>query len=355
MISRRFMPYPLLFGAAEGHIGGAMEGTIATPVVGAGRRKTAALAALCTLALASSALAADYREQKSESAGSVQRGAAGSNKATTESIAPANPFDTSGRPRPTPYDTVTGVTQPTQFEKLLVELINVERKSRGIKPVVWDGMLSGIARMHSADMRAAGRTSHNSTNDGASYGQRLSRTPYRASAAAENVAYNSDVVKAHRALMASPGHRRNILNPNLTVVGVAVMKDFKDDWVYVVEDFAAAIDTISDEEAARVMSNSLTKAHSKIFRLEEDKALSRRLDKVVDDMIESGQVQKINAPELGVGWALAFTALDPAQLPKSAIEQAAKAQGYGLAVQFRKTKKYPFGAYWAVLFLKGQY
>jgi uncharacterized protein YkwD len=332
-----------------------MEGTIATAELGAGRRTTAALAALLTLVVAQSSFAADHRQMKGESVSSVQKKAGSNgNKASTESIGPASLFDTSGRQRPTPYDTVTGVTQPTQFEKLLVELINVERKSRGIKPVVWDGMLSGIARMHSADMRAAGHTSHNSSNDGASYSQRLARTPYRASAAAENVAYNSDVVKAHRALMASPGHRRNILDPNLTVVGVSVMMDFKDEWVYVVEDFAAAIDEISDEEAARVMSDSLNQARSKIFRLEEDKALSRKLEKLVGQMAEAGQISKVKE-DFGSGWALSFTALDPRQLPKSAIEQAAKAQGYGLAVQFRKTKKYPFGAYWAVLFLKGQY
>ncbi len=331
-----------------------MEGTRATAVFGAGRRTAAALAALLALACAESARAADYKQQKSEAASSVQRKADGHKKAATESLGPVSPFDTSGRKRVTPYDTISGVTSATQFEKLLVELINVERTSRGIKPVVWDGMLSGIARMHSADMRATGRTSHNSSNDGASYGQRLARTPYRASAAAENVAYNADVVKAHRALMASPGHRRNILNPELTVVGVAVMMDFKDDWVYVVEDFAAGIDDISDEEATRVMSDSLTKARSNIFRLEEDKALSRRLDALVGEMVEAGQVTKVSA-DLGVGWALAFTAMDPHQLPKSALEQAAKAQGYGLAVQFRKTKKYPFGAYWAILFLKGQY
>jgi uncharacterized protein YkwD len=332
-----------------------MEGTIRRAEFGRGRRTTAALGALLALVFAQSSFAADHRQQKVESVSSVQKkSSSNSNKASTESIGPASPFDTSGRQRPTPYDTITGVTQPTQFEKLLVELINVERKSRGIKPVVWDGMLSGIARMHSADMRSVGHTSHNSSNDGATYTQRLARTPYRASAAAENVAYNSDVVKAHRALMASPGHRQNILNPNLTVVGVAVMMDFKDEWVYVVEDFAAAIDEISDEEAARVMSESLNQARSKIFRLEEDKALSRKLEKLVGQMAEAGQIQRVNQ-DFGAGWALSFTALDPRQLPKSAIEQAAKAQGYGLAVQFRKTKKYPFGAYWAVLFLKGQY
>jgi uncharacterized protein YkwD len=331
-----------------------MEGTTAMPVFGAGRRTAAALIALCALSCAGNAFAADYRQQKGEAASSVQHGSDAHNKATTKSLGPASPFDSSGRQHSTPYDSISGVTQPTPFEKLLVELINVERTSRGLRPVRWDGMLSGIARMHSADMRSVGRTSHNSSNDGASFGQRLSRTPYRASAAAENVAYNANVVKAHRALMASSGHRRNILDPNLTVVGIGVMMDFKDDWVYVVEDFATAVDQITDEEATRLMGEHLSKAHSKIFRLEEDKALSRKLDQLVGQMVETGQVQKVNE-NLGVGWALSFTAMEPSQLPKSALEQAAKANGYGLAVQYRKTKKYPFGAYWAILFLKGQY
>lgn len=42
--------------------------------------------------------------------------------------------------------------------------------------------------------------------------------------AGENLAKNTSATKAHTALMNSSGHRKNILNPNFTHVGVGVKK-----------------------------------------------------------------------------------------------------------------------------------
>ena len=42
--------------------------------------------------------------------------------------------------------------------------------------------------------------------------------------AGENLAGNQSVEKAHEALMASPGHRQNILNPNYTHIGIGIVK-----------------------------------------------------------------------------------------------------------------------------------
>jgi uncharacterized protein YkwD len=333
-----------------------MEGTIAMSGSGAGRRMTVALGALLLLACASGSLASDRNEGKEESASTVHRGIFSKKKQntpSTESVSRTNPFSSSKDAKP--YDGFSGVTTPTQEEKLLVELINVERSSRGLHPVAWDGMLSGVARIHCADMRSMGKATHDSSNDRATYSQRLGRTPYRARAAAENVAYNSNVVRAHRALMASPGHRKNILDPMMTAVGIGIVKDFKDDWIYVVEDFATPIANVSNEEAKRLMGESLARAKASLFGLPEDKALSKKLTSMAENMAEKGGIHAVPGSEVGVGWTLAFTALDPRYPPASALKQVEKADGYALGVTFRKTKKYPFGAYWAVLFLKGTY
>ena len=42
--------------------------------------------------------------------------------------------------------------------------------------------------------------------------------------AGENLAKNTSATKAHTALMNSSGHRKNILNPNFTHVGVGAKK-----------------------------------------------------------------------------------------------------------------------------------
>jgi uncharacterized protein YkwD len=249
------------------------------------------------------------------------------------------------------------VASPTTDERLLVELINVERKTRGLKPVAWDGMLTQLARLHGADMRDVRKASHHSSKDGADFGMRLARIPYRAEAAAENVAYNSNVLRAHRALMDSPGHRHNILDPSLTAIGTAVVGENGGDWVYVVEDFATPITTVSDEEAARKMREALVRAGTSWhhWAIPEDKAVSKRLGGLLEKMVESGTVRNNVGGSVGMGWTLAFTSMDPNSPPKSALQKIAKAESYALAVTFRKTARYPFGAYWAILYLKGDY
>lgn len=247
------------------------------------------------------------------------------------------------------------VETPTAEEKLLLDLVNVERTTRGLKPVKWDGMLSHLARLHTDDMRHVHKASHHSSKDGADYGKRLSRTPYRARAAAENVAYNADVVKAHRALMASPGHRRNILDPDLSALGTAVMTEPTGDWIYVCEDFATPIAWVSDDEAEEKMASSLAGARPRHAPLPEDRLLSLQLDRELEKMIATGSVQQGIGEGFGAGWSMAFTSMDPSKPPASVLERVKDADSYALAVTFRKTPRYPFGIYWAVLFLKGQY
>lgn len=346
-----------------------MEGTIALPVRGAGCRAGAALLALFVLAFANSSAASDRSDaseaQQQSASVVVQPGSKGPSlsaidgSGTAAALDPPSPRNaarsassSSSMRAPAAVDPVS---EPTAEEALLVDLVNVERKARGLKPLAWDGVLGRLARLHGEDMRRVGKSSHNSSRDGASYSTRLARTSYRASAAAENVAYNRDVVKAHRALMDSPGHRRNILDPGLTALGTAVITDFKDDWVYVVEDFATPMAHISDEEAEEKIRESLARARSRRAELPEDKALSSRLDRMLEDMIASGSVREAVPGGAGPGWALAFTSLDPSSAPASAIERASRADGYALAVTFRKTPRYPFGAYWAIVYLKGEY
>jgi uncharacterized protein YkwD len=47
----------------------------------------------------------------------------------------------------------------------------------------------------------------------------------------ENIAFNSTVRRAHRALMASPGHRANILDPRMRRVGVGIVERGGELWV----------------------------------------------------------------------------------------------------------------------------
>jgi hypothetical protein len=76
-----------------------------------------------------------------------------------------------------------------------------------------------IAAGHSRAMADAGTIWHNSN-----YFTNATRSALAGKSLGENVAMNMSVDLAHVALMNSPGHRANILKPEFTVTGMAVVQ-----------------------------------------------------------------------------------------------------------------------------------
>lgn len=104
----------------------------------------------------------------------------------------------------------------------MLELVNKERKAAGILPLTMDTRLVQLARMKSRDMIEKGYFSHTSPTYGSPFDMmKAAGISYRI--AGENLAGAPDVVTAHNSLMASEGHRRNILNPAFTKVGIGIV------------------------------------------------------------------------------------------------------------------------------------
>ncbi|GMQ61662.1 CAP domain-containing protein [Vallitalea maricola] len=111
-------------------------------------------------------------------------------------------------------------------EQQLINLINESRKQNGLKALTADNQLSEIARIKSKDMIDNNYFSHNSPTYGNPFDM-LKNFGIQYLSAAENIAGNKSVQEAHEALMNSPGHRKNILNPEFTHVGVGIQKGSK--------------------------------------------------------------------------------------------------------------------------------
>lgn len=108
------------------------------------------------------------------------------------------------------------------LEAQMLEMINNERTSRGLKPLEADPELVPVARAHSADMFARGYFSHY-TPDREDPFQRMKDAGVRFRAAGENLALAPTLQIAHSGLMNSPGHRANILNPAFGRIGIGIM------------------------------------------------------------------------------------------------------------------------------------
>ncbi len=111
----------------------------------------------------------------------------------------------------------------TAEEKLMVDLVNEERAKLGLKPLEIDMRLVELGRMKSHDMIDLNYFSHTSPTYGSPFDM-MQKAGVEYRMAGENLAGASTVERAHDALMQSDGHRRNILNPNFTHIGIGIAK-----------------------------------------------------------------------------------------------------------------------------------
>ena len=120
-----------------------------------------------------------------------------------------------------------------RLEKLMLQIVNNERASKGIAPLAWDETMASVARAHSAEMRERKYFAHESPTPSLKdpldrYIAGVGKTPRLV---AENVfrAWGSrsflsdgDIRDAHKSLMDSPGHRSNILLDGATKIGIGI-------------------------------------------------------------------------------------------------------------------------------------
>ncbi|MBS4040137.1 MAG: hypothetical protein KGZ81_06010, partial [Flavobacteriales bacterium] len=98
---------------------------------------------------------------------------------------------------------------------------NQARREAGLKDLIIDTDLAYVSRVKSKDMHDNNYFSHTSPTHGSPFDMmRAFGIQYKG--AAENIAKNSSVQAAHNAFMNSEGHRKNILNPNLTHIGIGI-------------------------------------------------------------------------------------------------------------------------------------
>ncbi|MFL6374133.1 MAG: CvpA family protein [Pyrinomonadaceae bacterium] len=117
---------------------------------------------------------------------------------------------------------VTNANPAPDLEEQMLVLVNQERTSRGLKPLVMDEELRQVARSHSEDMFARGYFSHY-TPEGKDPFDRMRTAGVTFRTAGENLALAPTLQLAHTGLMNSPGHRANILHTQFGRVGIGIL------------------------------------------------------------------------------------------------------------------------------------
>lgn len=246
------------------------------------------------------------------------------------------------RPEPTSQFDAVG-------ERQLVDLINQARTEHGLNPLAVDERLTEAARKHTQLMVQHSALSHQFEGE-ASPQTRVNNEGLPSDAQGENVDLNQSIAGAQGALMQSPPHRANILDPDYDAVGVGVIRAGGNVWV--TEDFARRLPQLSESQAESAVQNAIDHSErARGFGTPVRQPLTQ-LRHLACDMALNDDLNLTAASRLsGVHQVFAWTAGDPARLPKgidSLLTTGLKG-GYSLGACFAPSVSHPGGIYWLVM------
>ncbi len=151
------------------------------------------------------------------------------------------------------------VGAPEEVEAELLRLLNETRTRTSLRPLATLPALTEAARAHCRDMAEHRFVAHNSPTRGTT-ADRLLRAGLRSGLTLENVARGYGPREIFDGLMASPGHRANLLNAEVTHVGIGVVRDPTGNGLLVTQDFITVATSIDAAAAARSLLRAVNAA-----------------------------------------------------------------------------------------------
>ncbi len=166
-------------------------------------------------------------------------------------------------PLPGVAATPTGMIPPSPnvAERYLLDAANRERAARGLPLLHNDPVLAQAARYHALQMADHGNISHQFPGE-PDLMERGSHAGVRFSLITENVAEAPESTMVHDMWMRSQGHRKNLLDPEVDSVGIAVVS--RGHQFYAVEDFASTVESLSFDEQEQTVGSVLAHAGLKV-------------------------------------------------------------------------------------------
>lgn len=159
-------------------------------------------------------------EQKEEQQGGPEEPTKGLPEETAKDVPPVNNSEESEPDNK--HEDVEAINSSIE-EAAMLKLVNQERAKAGVAPLDMDADLVQIARLKSQDIITNNYFAHNSPTYGDPFTM-MTNMGIKYVYAGENLAGNPSLDNAHETLMDSPGHRKNILNPNYTHVGIGIVE-----------------------------------------------------------------------------------------------------------------------------------
>jgi len=235
-----------------------------------------------------------------------------------------------------------------QAEQQIFQLANQARKDAGVEPLEWNEQAAQAARAHAKLMAEKQALSHQFAGEPA-LRERVAATDLRFDSVAENVADAESAEEAHHALMNSPPHRQNLLNPKYNSLGIGVAQSGGQ--LFVVQDFAHSIPTrTADEVEDQVISD--------FNRLRVSHGLPGVIATKGEDLRKlacEGKQRQVHARDVmnispGASRVMAFTLTDPSKLPQSLLNASREpARRMGIGACFAPSASTSYAAFWVLV------
>jgi hypothetical protein len=200
-------------------------------------------------------------------------------------------------------------------DQTLLNAANRDRAAAGLHPLKWDSALATAAHQHALRMAQMNQLSHQFPGE-PPVQDRARQAGARFSLIAENVAEGPTASGLHTQWMNSPPHRANLLDPELSAVGISVVQS--GNMLFAVEDFSTAVPTLSLDEQEQEVASQIERH---------------------DLHVETGSADARKTCELDRGWAgprpasvLRYEMSDLNRLPEEVMEKVASGKFHSASV-----------------------
>ena len=160
--------------------------------------------------------------------------------------------------------TVRATPEIAALERQMFERLNRDRGAQGLPPLIYAEDLADVARGHSLDMVQHRFFAHESPATG-TLEDRMDVAGITALEMRENLAQAPNVERAEDNLLASPGHRANILAASVTHIGIGIVHGGNDDprLLTITQVFTRPARVATPAEAADEVTARLNQARQK--------------------------------------------------------------------------------------------
>lgn len=251
-------------------------------------------------------------------------------------------------------------SEDTAAENELLDAANQSRELSGVAPLRSNASLREAALAHAQRMVARDRLEHQFSGEPSLLERIAQVSPtngalqdaLKIDRAGENIANASCAAGANEALMRSAPHKRNLLDREFNIVGVAAL--WSHGRLYVVQDFAREVPSYSAKQSGKLVGRAVDEMRQEAGLPELVQLTPPNLDEAACSLArESRPNARLLATAYDNRKIITYTQSRPEVLPQGALRllRDPGVQQFAVGACYARNAAYPTGTYWVAILL----